>query len=117
MNEFSESTLDVKVDEMRYDNAYSNRKLQPVAVKILHPGIKEQLRYVTCRCNEEYRLIVFNHCTIFIYIYCKMQKRSFNNERNFQIRHVYRTSTAVAQSYRLHRSIFPDDGKSSDLLQ
>ncbi|XP_031774088.1 uncharacterized aarF domain-containing protein kinase 2-like isoform X4 [Apis florea] len=41
---FIERTFNNKVDEIQHGNMYINRKLQPVAVKVLHPGIKKQLR-------------------------------------------------------------------------
>lgn len=41
----AERTFNNKVDEIQHGNMYINRKLQPVAVKVLHPGIKKQLRY------------------------------------------------------------------------
>lgn len=40
----SEKTLNIDETDENV-NAYVSRKLQPVAVKILHPGIKGQLRY------------------------------------------------------------------------
>ncbi|XP_031368981.1 uncharacterized aarF domain-containing protein kinase 2-like isoform X3 [Apis dorsata] len=41
---FIERTFNNNVDKIQHGNMYINRKLQPVAVKVLHPGIKKQLR-------------------------------------------------------------------------
>lgn len=41
----AERTFNNNVDKIQHGNMYINRKLQPVAVKVLHPGIKKQLRY------------------------------------------------------------------------